>query len=610
VGSINRPVGNVFDNYLNTLGWMVGQTVKTDGTIQTLRALEDAGYAKFLGRSTQNKDNTVGMYVKGEMMYWELPSKYDVAAFKDLTVPKAGWLRALGAFSNVLRKTVTALPPFALKQVTDDVQRAILTSGVHNPGALVRMTLSNFPKLVLAELRGIQHPIVREFGALGLTGEYDFQQGKPAISLLKDLGYKPRGVFETLLHKLDGITRASDLAVRKAIYDQTMKETQDALLAQTRAREFINFRRRGASDTIAALTTTIPFFNAYVQGMDVLYRAASGRDSGSSVGRAQARRLFWSRASAVVALSTMYAMMMSDDDDYNEMDLRTRDNNWILPGGTKLSVPGELGVLFKVIPERVVEYMKRQGTPEEQDAAAAVRSALATIAEQYVGRVVPVPQAVKPLLEAWANKSFLTGRELEGIHHKQMDPSERRTDQTSELATAITNFSRDTIGVQVSPIMVDNALRGYFGSTAAMTTMITDSLLNPTRVDRPLHKWALFSNYMYDPVGTRRMTEFYEEREKVGRANATLNELVKTNPDRAEKYIEEHQDELALEGAVNSTLEQLEKTRAYRKYLNSPIGAENMSKEERESELKEIKKMEVELAKWLREAKAELAKPQ
>jgi len=358
------------------------------------------------------------------------------------------------------------------------------------------------------------------------------------------------------------------------------------------------------------LTTTIPFFNAYVQGMDVLYRAASGKDSSASVGRAQARRLFWSRASAVVAFSTMYAMMMSDDDDYNEMDLRTRDNNWIMPGGTKLSVPGELGVLFKVIPERVVEYMKRQGTPEEQDAAAAVRSALATIAEQYVGRVTPVPQAVKPLLEAWANKSFLTGRELEGIHHKQIDPSERRTDQTSELAMAIAKFSRDNIGVQVSPIMVDNALRGYFGSTAAMTTMITDSLLNPTRVDRPLHKWALFSNYMYDPVGTRRMTEFYEEREKVGKANATLNELMKTNPDRAEKYVEEHQDELLLEGAVNSTLEQLEKTRAYRKYLNSPIGAENMPKEERESELKELRKMEVELTSWLREAKNELAKAQ
>lgn len=605
VGSINRPVGNVFDNYLNTLGWMVGQTLKTDGTVQTLRSLEDAGHAKYLGRSTQNKENTVGMYVKGEMMYWELPSKYDVLAFKDLNPPKAKWLQVLGQASNVLRKAVTILPPFALKQVTDDVQRAIMTSGVRNPGALLRMTLSNFGGLALAELRGIQHPTVRQFGALGLTGEYDFQQGKPAQSVLKDLGYKPRGKFETLLHRLDGITRASDLAVRKAIYDQTLKESQgDELLAQTRAREFINFRRRGASDFVGAMVTTIPFFNAYIQGMDVLYRAASGKDSSSSVGRAQARQMFWGRAAIVMALSSLYAAGAGDDEDYQEMDLRTRDSNWILPGGYKIPVPTELGALFKVVPERVVEYMRRQGTPEEQTAWEATRTALTYIMEQYVGRTVPVPQGVKPLLEAWTNYSFFTGRELEGIYQKQQDPSMRRASNTSELAIAISEFSRDVVGVdKVSPILIDNALNGYFGSSAGLLVAMTDSLLNPTRVDRPLHKWALVSNYMYDPVGTRRMTEFYEEREKVGRANTTLNELMKTDLDRAAAYAEEHADELMLESAVNSTLEQLERTRAYRKYLNSPLGAETMSKEEREASLKEAKQMEIDLTRWLREAK-------
>jgi hypothetical protein len=136
--------------------------------------------------------------------------------------------------------------------------------------------------------------------------------------------------------------------------------------------------------------------------------------------------------------------------------------------------------------------------------------------------------------------------------------------------------------------------------------MTTDSLLNPTRVDRPLHKYALLSNYLYDPVGTRRMTEFYEEREKVGKANTTLNELMKTDLARAEKYADEHSDELILEGMVNSTLEQLERTRAYRKYLNSPDGATEMSKEDRESSLKEIKQMELEYVKWVREAKTEL----
>jgi len=617
IGSETRPVGNVFDNYINTLGWMVGQTLKTDATTITLRSLEDIGQARYIGLDSLGRPNAVGGYIKGEMHYWELPSKYDLMAFKDLNPPKAGWLRFLGAFSNVLRKAVTVLPPFALKQVTDDVQRAILTSGVRNPGALIWMTLTNFPKLAFAELRGIQHPIVKDFGRLGLTGEYDFEAGKPASSLLKDLGYKERTLlgsskFGALIHRLDGITRASDLAVRKAIYDQTLREGGDELLAQTRAREFINFRRRGASDFVGAMVTTIPFFNAYIQGMDVLYRAASGKDSSASVDRAQARRMFWSRASTVMMLSSLYALGKYDDedDDYEEMDLRTRDSNWILPGGYKIPVPGELGAIFKVIPERVVEYMKRQGTPEEQTAWEATRTTLAYMFEQYIGRAVPVPQAIKPVMEAWANKSFLTGRDLEGYHHKAMDPSMRTTEQTSELAKTIAKFSRDEIGVEVSPIMIDNALRGYLGSSAAMLTMTTDSLLNPTRIDRPLHKYALLSTYLYDPVGTRRMTEFYEERELVGKANTTLRELMKTDLDRAEKYVEAHQEELAMESTVNSTLEQLERTRAYRKYLNSVEGAKEMSKEDREAQLKEVKQVELELVSWVREAKTELRKVQ
>jgi hypothetical protein len=604
-GSFTRPVGNVFENYLNTMGWMVGQVMTNDARVQTLRTLEDLQFTGKPSRMPGTKNRTAKAYVGGELMYWDLPSSYDVAAFQELNPPKAKWLQVLGQVSNVLRKSVTILPPFALKQVTDDVQRAIMTSGVKNPGALLRMTLSNFGGLALAELRGIRHPTVSEMEGLGLTGEFDFQQGKPAVSLLKDLGYRPRGKFETLMHRLEGITRASDLAVRKAIYDQTIKEANDQLLAQTRAREFINFRRRGSSEFVGAMVTTIPFFNAYIQGMDVLYRAASGKDSSSSVGRAQARRMFYSRAAIAMTLSTLYALGKGDDDEeYNEMDLRTRDSNWILPGGFKLPVPTELGALFKVVPERIVEYMRRQGTPEEQEAWEATRTALAYIFEQYVGRVVPIPQAAKPLLEAWTNYSFFTGRELEGIYQKQQDPSMRRASNTSELAIAISAFSRDVVGVdKISPILVDNALSGYFGSTAGLLVAMTDSLLNPTRVDRPLHKYALLSNYLYDPVGTRRMTEFYDSREKVGRANATLSELMKTDIDRAVDYAEKNADVLMMESAVNSTLEQLERTRAYRKFLNSKDAAADMPAEEREAELKEIKKMEVELTGWLREAK-------
>jgi hypothetical protein len=99
------------------------------------------------------------------------------------------------------------------------------------------------------------------------------------------------------------------------------------------------------------------------------------------------------------------------------------------------------------------------------------------------------------------------------------------------------------------------------------------------------------------------MTEFYDSREKVGRANATLAELMKTDIDRAVDYAEKNADVLMMESSINSTLEQLERTRAYRKFLNSKDAAADMPAEEREAELKEIKKMEVELTGWLREAK-------
>ena len=237
-----------------------------------------------------------------------------------------------------------------------------------------------------------------------------------------------------------------------------------------------------------------------------------------------------------------------------------------------------------------------------------MRTTLSYMFEQYAGRVMPIPQAAKPLLEAFTNHSFLTGRELEGIHQKGMLPSDRRAANTSELAVEIAKFVKDNMKAEVSPILIDNALRGYFGSTASMVTMVTDGLLNPTRMDRPLHKWALLSNYMYDPVGTRRTSEFYDTREQVAQISGSLKELAKTDINAAEKFAEEHAQELALESSINATLNQIEQTRAYRKYLDTKEAAAEMTQAERQASLEEVRKLETELVGWVREAKVELRK--
>jgi hypothetical protein len=614
VGSEKREVGNVLDNFVRTSGWMIGQTLQQDATLTTVRMLEKIGRATYLGRTPRGVEaaKTVQTYVDGEKVFFELPSRWDVLAFKDMGEPKSTILRALAVPSNILRKTITSLPPFAVRQVINDIQRAFITSGVQKPHNLIVPSLRNFVSISVAEVMGKRHPSVREFGQKGIVGDYDFNTRNPMDSIIYDLGFRSRGPVRGLLHRLEGITRASDLAVRKAIYDQTLKESQDESLALTRAREFINFRRRGASSVMPALTSTIPFFNAYLQGMDVLYRAATGKGASASVAGAQARRLFYSKLTTMATFATIYAIMMSGEEEYDEMSLRVRNNNWILPGGFKLPVPEELAALFKVPVEMTLEYMRRSGTPEQMEAAEATITALKYAFEQYGGRMTPIPAAIKPVIEAWTNYSFFTGQQLEGTYQQQLLPTERIRTSTSELAKAISNFSATIVGESgaVSPIDVDNFLQGYFGSVAGMITMGTDQLLNPTRMDRPLQKYWMLSNFLYDPVGTRRLDEFYEMRERIIPQLNTLNRLALEDPDRAEKFMDENMNDLALAQGINAALRELSDTRKYKTYLNSARAAADMTQEERSEALKEVRTIEAEMVSWLREARTMLREDQ
>lgn len=228
--------------------------------------------------------------------------------------------------------------------------------------------------------------------------------------------------------------------------------------------------------------------------------------------------------------------------------------------------------------------------------------------EQYFGRTVPIPAAVKPVIEAWTNYSFFTGEQLEGTYQQQLLPTERTRTGTSELAKAISDFSATIVGERaaVSPIDVDNFLQGYFGSVAGMVTMGTDQLLNPDRLDRPIQKYWMLSNFLYDPVGTRRVDEFYDMRERTVPKLNTLNRLMMEDPDKAEKFMNENMNDLSLAQGINAALRELSDTRKYKTFLNSSAAAREMTQEERAEALKEVRRIEAEMVSWLREARVEL----
>jgi hypothetical protein len=249
-------------------------------------------------------------------------------------------------------------------------------------------------------------------------------------------------------------------------------------------------------------------------------------------------------------------------------------------------------------------------------AAEAAITVLKFAVEQYAP-AAPIPAAIKPVVEAITNYSFFTGRALETPGDLQKDPSERyRTGPTgsSELAKAISKAAEDLAveypalkGAVISPIKIDNFLRGYFGTVAGQTTMLMDGLMNPDRRDRPIHTYPFLSVFMYDKdVLTGPRDEFYELRNKVAPKLATLAELKERNPTRAIEYMETHKQDLIMAQMVQSAFAGMADLRKHREWVESAAGAAAMTEEARKEAIKELNKQERDYLGWVRERKAEM----
>jgi hypothetical protein len=203
------------------------------------------------------------------------------------------------------------------------------------------------------------------------------------------------------------------------------------------------------------------------------------------------------------------------------------------------------------------------------------------------------------------NYSTLTGRPLEGTYQQGIMPSERVSKGTSELAKSIAEYLAGN-GVEISPIKIDNALKGYFGTSAASVIMLTDAMIHPDAVDRPMSKWMGLSGFMYDKSQmTNPKDEFYDLRAKVIPIQKTLTDIASTDVVKAEAFYQKHQDELVLASTITKTLTQLAHVRKYRKWLNGTDAETGMTKEARTAEMEKLLDYETEMVSWVRSAKLE-----
>ena len=138
------------------------------------------------------------------------------------------------------------------------------------------------------------------------------------------------------------VTTKSDAATRMAVYQDVMSRLTSQGVSRVEAEseaiyqamEVINFSRRGNSMIARGIGAAIPFLNARVQGLDVLWRTGRGQYSSdyTKLSGKQSILKFIARGSTIATMTGLYALLVHDDDEWKNATPEEQDDYWILPG--------------------------------------------------------------------------------------------------------------------------------------------------------------------------------------------------------------------------------------------------------------------------------------
>jgi hypothetical protein len=552
----------------------------------------------------------------GVEKYYAANDMMMISALKSLNIPDLPLIGVFAGPANLLRNLITKTPDFMMANMLRDSLSAWVTSGKNITPVI--STMINFSKAIAEK-----SPELNALRNAGILGGYDYAQGveSTAQTFAKDLRKisnsrttmeKITSPVTSLWGALEKASSASDAATRMEVYKKTLAETGNEAEALFQALEIMNFNRKGRSPVIRALTAAVPFLNARIQGLDVLYRSGiRPLFAGDATAQERARaKTFFLRGATIMALSAMYWMMTHDDEEYKVQEQETRDNYWLLPSlGVKIPIPFEIGVIFKVIPERVLEYSFGDDTGKDFVNAMS-RQLLNTFSFN------PIPQTVLPVVEAATNYSFFTTRPILGQGMEGIAPEFQATPTTSKTATSITDAYNSVIDLmpdavakklRASPVILEHLIQGYTGTMGmyAMQTMdyIISANSDVPNASKRFEQMPVIRRFAVDPQARGTVTAFYDMKNAVDSVTRTANYLERTmNFEDQAEFIRDNIKTLAVKDYVQS----LEKTMKEFREQKVVIRSSTMSADAKRSYIDIIEKMELQLTANIRTLKKQM----
>jgi site-specific DNA-cytosine methylase len=505
---------------------------------------------------------------------------------------------ALEAATNFVRRAITIDPLFQVAQVVKDAPTAAIVTGVKNPVALMGRVMTSFAGTVFDT-----DPVADILRANGIGGFQSIAR-TPEKRLKQKIGIATKSVPQATLALLDHIGDASDFAARIAAYKQVMKETGNEADAINRAANVINFNRLGSSRIVRQFIRYVNFANAYLQSIDTLVTALTGRGMRGRNTKA-ALAVAANAMIQLTGLSLLYSFLVGGDDEYQKLDDQTKARNFFIPSTITKQLGLEKGILipmntsaaffFKAFPELTYQAFVNSATKSDFDATR-YRKAVAEAAADALLGPEPVPSAIRPIVEIAMDRSFFTEKSLTPRGMETLEKSRQFTDATSEIAKQLGEFGG------LSPIEWDHLIRGTTGVAGMMVQQASNMIgeyLN-TRPETPAEKLPSIGRFVAPEVGRGREALFYDLHERVRKATTTLKDLEKTGEiDKAEAFEKENEQLIGLSAWSNRTEAKLKKINEEIRLLSR--GKEEGTAAQRRKEITELQREKSELLEGIEE---------
>jgi hypothetical protein len=323
------------------------------------------------------------------------------------------------------------------------------------------------------------------------------------------------------------------------------------------ARDAMDFGLRGTWPAVRMLTQVVPFMNARLQGLYKLGRG--GRDP----------KRFAAVLGGITLATIALGLANYGDKEIENLPDSDHNDNWIFRVGDKIVYripkPFEVGALA-TIADRGLRVALDGFQPSDRE-----------VFMQRLGQIVgsqlnmnPIPQAVWPAIQLWANKDFFRGTAIESQRDQKLTTSQRIGPNTSATAQLL-----GKAGIALSPEQIDFLVNAYFGWVGTHAMATADLALRPAmglpakaerRGRRLLHGRRLRASAPVQPEPF--VEQFYEHLKDVQQAMGDLRTLQQTGrPQARVEYAQRAQGHARADKLYTQTQREIGKLNQRQRYV-------------------------------------------